>query len=160
MAVLVGAYDAELGHWLGAWLGHWLGAWLGHWLGVADEYGVAYGVTEPDVGQYVGADVAVCVGRCVGRDARHEAHDGSSLVSPRCMARRLSAEHSSGGWSARHSVSTSHRDVSFPVGSDGSAHTYACLKWPPFGSLQLRSQHHDLSSSVQLHELHDTRFSS
>ena len=62
-------------------------------------------------------------GAGVGRTAQL----GSFVELNRCSSPSRVVSHMTGGSDLLHSVSTSHRDVSLPVLSLGSAHTYACL---------------------------------
>jgi hypothetical protein len=73
-----------------------------------------------------GALVAHCSGARVESPGR-TAQLGSCVVLYRWSSLSRVASHISGGSDLRHSVSISHREVSFPVLSVGSAHTYACL---------------------------------
>jgi hypothetical protein len=75
---------------------------------------------------YSGALVAHCSGARVESPGR-TAQLGSCVVLYRWSSLSRVASHISGGSDLRHSVSISHREVSFPVLSVGSAHTYACL---------------------------------
>jgi hypothetical protein len=100
------------------------GARVAH--GAASGACVAQGAASgARVAQGAASGARVAQGAASGARVERTAQLGSFVVLYRWSSPSRVESHITGGSEERHSVSTSHREVSRPVLSPGSAHTYA-----------------------------------